>query len=134
MGIKQRQGITSLENSYTKQQEVAVRAAARRKKLTFRRLTAFFVTAIAVSALLISTLVSREASLKAKKMEKVQMEEKLAKLEKEQLMLENEIVKLNDDEYIAKLARSEYFLSDKGEIIFNIPNSEKKEKEKKSSY
>lgn len=134
MGIKQRQGITSLENSYTKQQEVAVRAAARRKKLTFRRLTAFFVMAIAVSALLISTLVSREASLKAKKMEKVQMEEKLAKLEKEQLMLENEIVKLNDDEYIAKLARSEYFLSDKGEIIFNIPNSEKKEKEKKSSY
>lgn len=67
-------------------------------------------------------------------MEKVQMEEKLAKLEKEQLILENEIAKLNDDEYIAKLARSEYFLSDKGEIIFNIPNSEKKEKEKKSSY
>lgn len=134
MGIKKRQGIASLENSYTKQQEVAVRAAARRRKLLFRRLTVFFVMAIAVSALLVSTLMSREASLKAKKMEKVQMEEKLAKLEKEQLMLENEIVKLNDDEYIAKIARSEYFLSDKGEIIFNIPNSEKKEKEKKSSY
>lgn len=134
MGIKQRQDIASLENSYTKQQEVAVRAAARRKKLLFRRLTVFFVMAIAIGALLISALMTREASLKAKQMEKVQMKEKLARLEKEQLMLENEIAKLNDDEYIAKIARSEYFLSDKGEIIFNIPNSEKKEKEKKSSY
>ena len=54
------------------------------------------------------------------------MEETLAKLERKQMILENEIVKLNDDEYIAKLARSEYFLSDKGEIIFNIPEPEKK--------
>jgi cell division protein DivIC len=134
MGVKQERGIAPLENPYMRQQEVAVRAAARRRKLLYRRLTVFFVMAIAVSALLIFTLFSREASLKAKKAEKVQVEEKLARLEKEQVMLENEIVKLNDDEYIAKLARSEYFLSDKGEIIFNIPNSEKKEKEKKSSY
>ena len=55
----------------------------------------------------------------------MKLEETLAKLERKQTMLENEIVKLNDDDYIAKLARSEYFLSDKGEIIFNIPEPEK---------
>ena len=36
-------------------------------------------------------------------------------------------VKLNDDDYIAKLARKEYFFSKKNEIIFNIPE-DKKEK------
>lgn len=66
MGTKQRQAIASLENSYTKQQEVAARSAARRRKLLFRRLTVFFVMAIAVSALLISTLMSREESLAEK--------------------------------------------------------------------
>ena len=50
----------------------------------------------------------------------------LAKLEKEQRLLEEEIVKLNDDEYIAKFARKEYFLSDDGEIIFNLPENEGK--------
>jgi len=67
MGVKQERGIAPLENPYMRQQEVAVRAAARRRKLLYRRLTVFFVMAIAVSALLIFTLFSREASLKAKK-------------------------------------------------------------------
>ena len=42
-------------------------------------------------------------------------------MQKEEEQLKEEIVKLNDDEYIAKLARKEYFLSDDGEIIFNLP-------------
>ncbi|MFK4996598.1 septum formation initiator family protein [Bacillus sp. N9] len=62
------------------------------------------------------------------------LEESLAKLEKKQLTLENEIVKLNDDDYIAKLARSEYFLSEKGEIIFNIPDPKEEEEEEKVPY
>ncbi len=35
-------------------------------------------------------------------------------------------MKLNDDDYIAKLARKEYFLSEKNEIIFSIPENKKK--------
>ena len=43
-------------------------------------------------------------------------------------MLELQIAKLQDDEYIAKLARKEYFLSEEGEIIFTIPKeSDKKD-------
>ncbi|RST71147.1 septum formation initiator family protein [Siminovitchia acidinfaciens] len=127
MGVKPKYTVTSLENKYMIEQEAFARSAARRRKLLIRRLSVFLVFAVVVCTLLISTVISRESVLKAKEAEKARAEEKLAKLEKRQLILENEIVKLNDDEYIAKLARSEYFLSDKGEIIFNIP----KEKEKK---
>lgn len=129
MGLKQRLPIASLETNYMKQQENAMRKAAKRKKLLFRRLSVFLILTVACCYLLVSTLVSRSAVLEAKKEEKMHLQEKLAKLEKKQVMLENEIVKLNDDEYIAKLARSEYFLSDKGEVIFNIPEPEKKEEE-----
>ncbi len=42
-------------------------------------------------------------------------------------MLKSQIIKLNDDEYIAKLARKEYFLSEDNEIIFAIPENDKKD-------
>ncbi len=128
MGVRPKKTVT-LENKYLMEQEASARSTVRRRKLLVRRLSVFLVFTIVICVLLISTLVSRESALKAKKEEKALAEAKLAKLEKRQLMLENEILKLNDDEYIAKLARSEYFLSDKGEIIFNIPKEKDKEKD-----
>ncbi|MBS4179721.1 FtsB family cell division protein [Lederbergia citrea] len=125
--------IASLETNYMKQQEVAMKRAVKRRKLLLRRLSVFLILTVALSYLVISTLVFRSSILESKQEEKVKLEETLAKLEKKQAMLENEIVKLNDDEYIAKLARSEYFLSDKGEVIFNIPDPKKK-KEEEMSY
>ncbi|MBD8005914.1 FtsB family cell division protein [Bacillus norwichensis] len=128
MGVRPKKTVT-LENKYLMEQEASARSTVRRRKLLVRRLSVFLVFTIVICILLISTLVSRESALEAKKEEKALAEAKLAKLEKRQLMLENEILKLNDDEYIAKLARSEYFLSDKGEIIFNIPKEKDKEKD-----
>lgn len=129
MNLKQGKTVTSLETEYMAKQEVVARAAAKRRKLLIRRLSAFFILAVAVSSMLIYSFVSKESALKEKKAEKVQLEENLANLEKKQYRLENEIEKLNDDEYIAKLARSEYFLSDKGEIIFNLPKKNGKKED-----
>ena len=41
--------------------------------------------------------------------------------------LEQQIRQLNDDNYILRIARSEFFLSEEGELIFNLPDQEKKE-------
>lgn len=130
MGVTKMKSITSLETSYMKQQEVSMKRAAKRKKLLIRRLSVFLILTVVLSYLTISNFISGSSMLEAKKEEKVKLEETLAQLEKKQAMLENELVKLNDDEYIAKLARSEYFLSDEGEIIFNIPDMKKKKEEK----
>jgi len=134
MGVRKIKPITSLETNYMKQQEVLMRRAAKRKKLLIRRLCVFLILTVALSYLVISTFIFRTDVLEAKKKEEVKLKQTLAQLEKKQVSLENEIVKLNDDEYIAKLARSEYFLSEKGEIIFNIPEPKKKKKEDKVSY
>lgn len=48
----------------------------------------------------------------------------------EQDSLNEQIKKLHNDDYIAKLARSEYYLSKDGEIIFNIPEENSKQKSK----
>lgn len=58
--------------------------------------------------------------------QKKQLEKQLTELKNQQQILKDDIVKLNDDDYIAKLARKEYFLSDKNEIIFNLPDKGEK--------
>lgn len=78
---------------------------------------------------MIKTYLSQLAALEVKQHEKKQLEKQLSGLENKKQILEEEIIKLNDDEYIAKLARKEYFLSEKNEIIFNLPQK----KEEKSS-
>ena len=50
-------------------------------------------------------------------------------MQDKEIDLKEQIKRLNDKEYIEKLARSEYFLSNDGEIIFKLPE-EKKESEK----
>lgn len=78
---------------------------------------------------MISTYMSQLSVLEEKEAEKKLLQKQLSGLERRQQILEEEIVKLNDDEYIAKLARKEYFLSEENEIIFNLPQKE----EEKSS-
>lgn len=131
MGVRKEKNITSMENAYTKQQMMKEKVIAKRKKLLLRRLVAFGIIALASVYLLVSTLISRNHQLEVKQAEKAKLEKRLADLKKKKSYLQDEVVKLNDDNYIAKLARSEYFLSEKGEIIFNIPDDKKKKDEDK---
>lgn len=125
MSAIRKKNIAKIENQYVQQREKAGIAESRKRKLLFRRLAVFALFASVISYLMISTYISQSSALEKKQEDKEQLEQKLANLQKEQEILDEEIVKLNDDEYIAKLARKEYFLSEKNEIIFNLPKEKK---------
>lgn len=127
MGAVKNRTVTKLQSGYIQQHERNEIMATKRKKVIFRRLLVFFLFAAFISYFMISTLVSQASTLDEIKAEQKQVTEELKGLKKAETILKEEIVKLNDDEYIAKLARKDYFLSEKGEIIFNI-SEEKKEK------
>ncbi|GIN64473.1 cell division protein DivIC [Robertmurraya siralis] len=127
MSVIKKQRVTKLQSEYVKQHERNEVSASRRRKLLIRRLAMFFVLASVISYFMISTLISQASSLEEIKVEQQQLNEELAGLKKKEMILKEEIVKLNDDEYIAKLARKDYFLSEEGEVIFNI-SEEKEEK------
>ncbi|MFT8320024.1 MAG: septum formation initiator family protein [Bacillus sp. (in: firmicutes)] len=114
--------VAKLQTDYTIQQEATSISATRRKKLLFRRLTVFFLFAAAFGFLMISTLISQSSTLEEKTVEKKKLDVRIASLQKQEKDLNEQIAKLNDQEYLAKLARKDLFLSEKGEIIFNIPN------------
>ncbi|CRK85373.1 FtsB family cell division protein [Neobacillus massiliamazoniensis] len=125
MSAVREKNVAKIQTTYVKQQEFAEIASARKRKLLLRRLSLFLAFAVFVSYIMISSILSQKATLDAKTTQKKQAVKQLADLKKQQDNLKQDIVNLNDDNYIAKLARKDYFFSDKNEVIFNIPEKKK---------
>lgn len=134
MSVIKKRNITEIQPGYVEQREMNEMNVTRKRKLLFRRLTIFLLFAALVSYFMISTLISQAAALEEMKAKKSVLDQELKVLKKQELILNEEIIKLNDDEYIAKLARKDYFLSEKNEIIFNLPNGKKEKKSEESAY
>ncbi|WP_066249281.1 FtsB family cell division protein [Neobacillus drentensis] len=122
MGAEQKKSVSKIQTTYVKQQEYAEIASARKKKLLVRRLAMFLALASILSYLMISSNIAQTAKLSAKMAQKKELTHQLTELKNERDILNENIIKLNDDDYIAKLARKEYFFSKKNEVIFNIPD------------
>ncbi len=112
--------IRHIQSDYQKVVEDRQKLISHRRRGLGRRLTAFGVISSIVGYLMISTFLSQSAAYENKIMEREQLQIDLEEMKKNQVKLEEEIVKLNDDEYIAKIARRDYFLSEGNEIIFSV--------------
>ncbi|AXN39075.1 septum formation initiator family protein [Peribacillus butanolivorans] len=123
MSSLRKRKVAKIENPYVALQEKKVQTVEKKKRGLMRRLTLYSVFAAIFLILAVSTLITQNVALDEKVQQKEKLEVKLAKLEKGETLLKEEIVKLNDDDYIAKIARRDYFLSDNGEIIFNLPKA-----------
>ncbi|WP_230203722.1 FtsB family cell division protein [Bacillus massiliigorillae] len=123
MGSLKEKKVSKIESTYVKQREQTQQRQAKNKRGLLRRLVVFGICFAVLLSFTISTLFSQSSAIEKKKDEVNKIEKKLASLEKKQQLLEEEIVKLNDDEYIAKIARRDFNLSQEGEVIFNLPKS-----------
>ena len=125
MSAVRNRNVAKIQNKLTEQHEVKEIKSARKRKGLIKKLSFLLVLALIITFFMVSTLLSQSSALEKKGANHDELKEELASLKKKQEILNEEIVKLNDDEYIAKLARKEYFLSEGDEIIFNIPEMEK---------
>ena len=124
------QNVTKMDNKYVRQKEERKQA---RRKATFyvkRRMFLLAVlTVIILSGLIMSTVAKKNELAERKKIE-LEVTEQLKEVQQDQEILKTQVKKLEDDEYILKLARKEYFLSEEGEIIFTMPtNSDRSDKD-----
>ena len=126
--------VKSLDNDYVRSKEQLQqqeREKHKRKIFIRRRLAIYFVLTIILFGGLIDLLHYQKGRLAEKEEELAVVQKTLDEEKDQQEMLKLQINKLEDDDYIAKLARKEYFLSEEGEIIFTIPDktSDKKAEE-----
>lgn len=131
MGEKQRnipirKQIASINTDYVRSIERQENRNKAKKVRLARRLVLFTIVSVALVGLLISTLLSSKSAFEEKQLQKEQVAQELEQVKEEQEILKVQISKLNDDEYIGKLLRKQYFLSEEGEIIFTLPGKEEK--------
>ena len=131
MKERNRSKVTQLRNEYTQTKTVQAHRENKFRKQRKRRVASIAVVSGLFIAGLSMNLVKNTQLISDLDAQKVAAAEELEHVEATQENLHNEVKKLQDDEYIAKLARSQYYLSKEGEIVFSFPedNAAKIQKE-----
>jgi cell division protein DivIC len=116
-----------VNQSYMNEKKEQKLIERRKKKGLIRRLTVFSIFACIVIVSFTLTLKLQRETLNEKQSKLNDLQVQSEELEQEKKTLQHEIKKLQDDEYIGKYVRQEYYLSDEGEVIFTIPDEEKED-------
>lgn len=124
---------TQMPTDYTKIETQKNKVNRNRKIGLYRRLTFMAIVFTLIAGSLVYTLIKQKQTLAQKEQQKIELQQSLAKQKEKSEDLKIQIAKLKDDDYIAKLARKDLFLSEDGEIIFSIPKSQEKDKKKADS-
>ena len=88
---------------------------------------------LAIIIILSIMLVFQKQSNNQATIERKHKEEQFQKKQDEEIALKEELNNLNDKDYIEKVARDDYYLSNNGEIIFKLPNDKSSSNSKSSS-
>ncbi|MCD8501004.1 MAG: septum formation initiator family protein [Bacillaceae bacterium] len=113
--------IREMNSRYKQEQEAANERQLRMRKGLYRRLTALVLFIVFFLTMTFFSFHSQNRVLGQKLEQKEYLEMKLEQLTLQERDLTEEIDKLNDLEYIAEIARRDYFLTKPGEIIFKLP-------------
>ena len=89
-----------------------------------RRVTVFGGILLAIIIILSIMLVVQNKAMIKQRVERKHKEEQFQKKQDEEIALKEELSNLNNKDYIEKVARDDYYLSNKGEVIFKLPNND----------
>lgn len=112
---------TKIDNDYSREQEQVTKRKKINEKLAVRRIVFFFCLPILTIVWFITTIFDQSSMIESKQVMLEEAKENLAQAKQQQELLKMQITQYEDDEYIAKILRKEYLLSEDGEIIFVMP-------------
>ena len=116
--------VTQIRSEYVASREIYEKVQRKRRKGLVRRLAAFFVLLGLVVFGMSHVLFAQSNKLDEMQAKKVHLQKQLTATKEEQQKLKQQIQRLNDDEYLGKLARDKYYMSKDGEIIFTTTKSD----------
>lgn len=120
MGSDNRQ-VARIQSRYMEQYNEYIEQKKRKRKFLYRRLTLFAVVVLFVFGSLGIYHLNQREVYQQKQEEYQQLQARIEQLKNEESDLKEEIQLLNDTDYLLQIARKDYFFSEKGEIIFKIP-------------
>jgi|SRR5690625_68290 len=112
--------VKRIKTDYVERYNKAATRQTKQKKRLRNRLIFFGLVMTVTFMFLLSYHIKQRDLYVEKKSQFDSLTEQMEQLTKEEQALQEELELLKDDEYILDLARSNYFLSKKGELIFQI--------------
>ncbi|MGO2892076.1 MAG: FtsB family cell division protein [Enterococcus devriesei] len=122
MNENETQKIASLDTPYAKEQYRKFQKQHRQLVFKRRRLAALFAVAAFVFIVMGVQIFNEQRHLSELNEIKVKTVAESAKVDNRVADLKNDVKLLKDDNYVAKLARSRYYYSKDGELIFVLPD------------
>lgn len=113
--------VRAMDESYVKQREQELERQEKRKRGLRRRLSVLAVIAFTLGCISFVTIYAQAATVEEKNLQKAELEVQLEELQAEEKRLYQDIKNYNDLDYIAEIARRDYFLSKPGETLFKLP-------------
>ncbi|UXR76506.1 MULTISPECIES: septum formation initiator family protein [unclassified Staphylococcus] len=117
--------VQGIGNQYTSEENAKRQRQERLKKVVKKRMFVFGGGLLAVIIVLLIMVGVQMHSNQQASQERQAKEEEYQKIQDEEIELKERLNNLNDDEYIEKIARDEYYLSNDGEVIFKLPEDQK---------
>ncbi|MBM7555138.1 FtsB family cell division protein [Thalassobacillus pellis] len=116
--------VARLESTYMQQYDAHVERQQRKKKRLFRRLALFALLTLVIAGSMITYHFQQRALYEEKLNQLQDLQEQKIALENKEKNLKEEIELLNNEEYVLQIARTNYFFSKEGEIIFKLPEED----------
>ncbi|WP_271397394.1 FtsB family cell division protein [Salinicoccus roseus] len=121
--------VVKVINNYTRKRENEKKTKQDENRVAKRRTLLFGSMLLVVAGILLIVAFNQKNQNQLIHEELVQAQVVLDERKNEAEDLEQQIRQLNDEDYITRIARSEFFLSEEGEIVFNLSDLEEAEKE-----
>ena len=118
--------ITRINSAYEKNQHVNAERMQKKKKRLIQRLVVFGMAFALLFGVMITFHVKQRSMEADLKTEYKELNEELTGLQNQEGNLKEEIDLLNDKEYILDIARTNYFLSKEGELIFQTDDPDER--------
>lgn len=118
--------VTRIKSDYMHQYDAQMERKKLRKKRLLQRLIIVSSVFIIILGVMTSYHFNQRTQLANKQQQSEGITEEIANLQSEEKVLLEEINLLNDQEYVLDIARTNYFLSKKGELIFQIDEPEER--------
>lgn len=117
---KEAKRVYPIQSKYMEQYEMKQKRANRRKTALFRRLIAAGVVMLLLTVFVVHYHIGQRTVYSEKMEQYDALQAELSELKKTESELTEEIDLLKDEAYILDIARTNYFLSKEGELIFQL--------------
>lgn len=121
MKKKEPTNVAQLKNDYTQAKTLQAHRERKQKRKVRRRISVILLIGSLFIIVLSLRIWNSTQSISKMEKERQQAEVVLKKTENNQEQLNMQIKRLEDENYVAKLARSQYYLSKDNEVIFSLP-------------